>query len=85
MNDNPFVSLVSAIREDNKMQTPAYFRIGIVISNEPLRVSVGGAIQEDDSLIKNSMLTYFEVGENLFLIPMDDEQRYIILCKVVSV
>lgn len=85
MDDNPFSNIVSIIRDDSKRQTHAHYRIGSVISVDPLRVDVAGAIQDKDTLVKNSQITNFQSADVLLLIPIEDEQRYIIICKVVSV
>ncbi|WP_029502489.1 hypothetical protein [Lachnoclostridium phytofermentans] len=85
MDDNPFSNIVSIIRDDNKSQIHAHYRIGSVISADPLRVDVAGAIQDKDSLLANGQITNFQPGEELLLTPIEDEQRYIIICKVVSV
>lgn len=85
MDNNPFSNIVDIIRKDNKSQIHDHYRIGNVISIDPLRVDVAGAIQDKDSLIKNSEITSFQSGESLLLIPIEDEQRYIIVCKVVNV
>lgn len=83
-NDNPFMTVIKNIRDDNRAQAPAYYRLGTVTSVLPLRVDVAGAIQDDNSLLKNSDIAYFEVGNRLLLMPIEDEQRYIIVCKVVN-
>ncbi len=83
MSDNPFSKIVTVIREDNK--APAGYRFGTVTSVSPLTVDVAGNSQDDSSLLKNYALVSFEIGDRLLLIPIEDEQRYIVLCKVVSV
>ena len=85
MEDNPFTKLVEVIRGDSKSQIPVMFRFGTVLSVNPLRLEVAGTVQDESSLQKNSQLSYFTVGDRLFLVPIEDEQRYIILCKVVDV
>lgn len=84
MQENPFSMIVQMVREDNKSQIPVTFRFGQVISTIPLKVDVAGTVQETDSLLKNKILSTFEVGDKLLLVPIEDEQRYIILCKVVN-
>lgn len=84
MENNPFAMIVQSIREDGKRQIPAYHRIGTVKSVSPLIVEVSDTDQDEDSLLKNAMLTQFEKGDELLLMPMEEEQRYIILCKVVD-
>ena len=85
MEDNPFSSMVKGIREEAKKQLPTFFRLGEVITAAPLTVNVAQTIQEKDSLLKSNQLTSFTAGETLLLIPIEDEQRYIIICKVVDV
>lgn len=84
MEDNPFAAMVMAMREDSRKQIPAGFRLGTVISSSPLAVEVAGIAQDADSLLKNSLLTSFDTNDKLLLIPIEEEQRYIIVCKVVS-
>ena len=85
MEDNPFTSLVRGIREEAKKQIPAFVRLGEVITPAPLKVNVAQTIQEGDALLKSSSLAEFQAGERLLLIPIENEQRYIIICKVVEV
>ncbi len=85
MEGNPFATVVRAIRNDSKSQIPTSYRLGTVSSVLPLMVDVAGTVQDRDSLIRNSMLVSFEVGDRLLLFPIEDEQKYIIMCKVVDV
>lgn len=84
MEDNPFSMIVNKIREDNKAQIPASFRIGKVVSTVPLTVDVSGILLDNYELQKNNELKIFEIGDLLLLVPIEDEQRFIILCKVVD-
>lgn len=83
MNNNPFLSVVKCIRDDNKPN--ASYRLGNVVSVNPFTVDVAGTNQDISAFLKNDMLTPFNIGDRLFLVPIEDEQRYIIVCKVVSV
>lgn len=85
LNNNPFSTIIQNIREDNRSHIPAYYRLGTVTSVAPLRVDVAGAEQDESSLLKNSNISFLEVGNRLLLIPIEDEQRYVIVCKVVNV
>ena len=82
MENNPFVPVIQAFKDGTKM--PAAYRIGTVISITPLTIDVAGTNQDQDDFLKNDILVTFEIGDQLLLIPIDDEQRYIIVCKVVS-
>lgn len=85
MQDNPYSKLVQALRQDKLDTLPATFREGKVISINPLRIEVAGNIQLKEDLKKNSGLSPLEVGDRCLLVPLEDEQQYLILCKVVSV
>jgi hypothetical protein len=85
MDGNPFSMLVTKIRDEVLKTLPASSRLGTVIKVEPLTVNVAGTMQDKDSLLKNESIISFFAGDRLLLIPIEDEQRYIILCKVVDV
>ncbi|HEX2927747.1 MAG TPA: hypothetical protein VHP38_16055 [Ruminiclostridium sp.] len=85
MEDNPFTKIIKVIRQDNMAQIPASFRMGTIISDAPLKLDVAGTIQDESSLLKNSHIRNFMIGDKLLLVPIEKEQRYIIICKVVSV
>jgi hypothetical protein len=85
MENNPFTSVIKNIREYGKTQMPAIYRLGNVISVAPLIVEVAGMSQEDDVLLKNDLILQLKIGDELLLFPIEEEQRFIILCKVVSV
>ena len=85
MEDNPFLSMVKTIKQVSKSQIPTNFRFGTVVTSDPLQLDVAGTIQDKDSVLKNSTINTFTEGDILLLIPIEEEQRYIILCKVVSI
>lgn len=85
MEDNPFAAIVKTMREDNKAQIPVSFRLGTVISTIPVKVDIAGIVQEEKDLLKNSLINFLNTGDRLLLIPIEDEQRYIIICKVVGI
>lgn len=85
MEGNPFSALIENIRCDTGRQIPVTFRFGVVSCAEPLKIEVAGTLQEQDSLLKNNALETFNAGERVLLLPIEDEQRYIIFCKVVSI
>lgn len=85
MEDNPFLTMVKTIRQVSKSQIPANFRFCTVVKADPLQLDVAGTIQDKDSVLKNSTINTFAEGDMLLLVPIEEEQRYIILCKVVSI
>lgn len=84
MDNNPFLPIVNKIRNDNKGQIPVSYRIGTIMSINPLTVDVAGNSQGVEDLLKNAALTSFNVGDQVYLSPIEDEQRYVIICKVVE-
>lgn len=84
MNSNPFASMVQIIRNDNKSNSSVGYRLGRVITTMPLTVEVAGTRQAGNRLLKNDALITFEIGDRLFLVPIEQEQRYVIICKVVD-
>lgn len=84
MNNNPFVPMVQAIRKDSKVNSSAGYRLGRVTSEMPLIVEVAGTRQAENKFLKNDALTSFKTGDRLFLVPIEEEQRYVIICKVVN-
>ncbi len=84
MDNNPFSSVVKTIREDNRTQKKVHFRMGTVLSVAPLKIEVAGIEQDEKALLKNDLITSFAPGDRLLLFPIEEEQRYIIICKVVK-
>lgn len=84
MEENPYSLLLKNIRNDIRKRIPPAFRLGTVIETNPLRIDVAGTVQTNESLLKSEGLDIFTRGERLLLIPIEEEQRYIILCKVVN-
>lgn len=84
MEGNPYSQLIIEIRKDLLKMVPAMYRIGEVECVIPLAVRIAGIVHNSSSLLKNEVLTSFTVGDQLLLQPIEDEQRYIIICKVVG-
>lgn len=59
-------------------------RMGKVLRVEPLRVLVGGNAQEEGALLRNASLGELKVGDGVLCWPIEEEQRYILLCRVVG-
>lgn len=83
MEVNPYAELINKLREDLLSIMPAMYRFGEVISINPLKIEIGGTVQEKDDLLRNYSY-YPDIGDRVLLMPIENEQRYIILCKVVK-
>ena len=85
MEVNPYTELVKKLREDAANRTPVFLRFGKVTSTDPLKVEVSGTVQEKTNFLKDQRITSFEIDDNLLLLPIEEDQRFIIICKVVEV
>ena len=82
MEGNPYAALVQMFRQDVGEQFPVQFRIGKVQTENPLSVDVAGALQTRESLVFTTPDSTYEQGAELLLIPIEEEQRYIVLAQV---
>lgn len=86
MADDSFLGLVNLLGRE---EATTGAMLGRVTCAVPLRVLVGGNTMEAGELLCNAGLLTgdtprWRVGEQLLLWPIEDQQRYIILCKVVG-
>jgi len=84
MEGNPFVELVKSIREDILAQMPVAYRFGTVVSENPLKIETSGTIQERFDLLRSNTVVDLKKGDSVLLLPIEDQQKFIILCKVVG-
>jgi len=85
MEGNPYVELVNTLRKDVQENYPVAYRFGTVKSINPLRIETGGTIQENFDLLRSNTVVDLNIGDSVLLLPVEDQQRFIILCKVVSI
>ncbi len=85
MEDNPYQKLLIMIRAQASGQVPVTFRFGTVISVSPLKIEVSDTVQTADDLLKNNAIGVLNSGDSVLLVPFEEDQRFIILCKLVSV
>lgn len=84
MEDNPYIKLIKRIKEENQSNYPTTYRFGRVISIDPLKIEVDTLTLDKEDFLKNSSIPTFYQGDILLLIPIEEEQRYIIVAKVVD-
>lgn len=58
--------------------------IGQVINNNPLAISIGELFLDSEDLMINENIKVFNQGDTLAMVLTPNKQKYIILCKVVS-
>jgi hypothetical protein len=93
MPGDPYQLFIDLIRREMAGLIPGGFVFGKVTSapdeeapDRPLKVMVAGTVQEAEDLLRNADLNAlgFAAGDRLLLLPIENAQRYVILCKVVS-
>lgn len=85
MEDNPYTKLLSLVKEQAAEQIPITFRFGNVMSVTPLKVEVSSTVQSAQDLLKGDSLGELHAGDSVLMIPLEENQRFLILCKVVPV
>ena len=85
MTDDPYCAILHLMREQAGRQVPAFFRFGTVASANPLRITVGGTEQSGNDLLKNAEAGELHSGDSVLLASMDSDQKFIVLCRVVSI
>lgn len=85
MMDDPYSGIIRLLREEAGGQVPVYFRFGTVQSADPLRISVGQTEQAGNDLLKNAGIGELHSGDSVLLVSLDNDQKFLVLCKVVGV
>ena len=58
--------------------------IGKVINDNPLSISIGELFLDREDLMANESIKSFKEGEILAMVPTQNRQKYIVLCKVIN-
>ena len=58
--------------------------IGKVLNENPISISIGELFLDREDLMINENIKGFNKGDTLVMVPTPNKQKYIILCKVVS-
>ncbi len=58
--------------------------MGKVKCTNPLSISIGELFLDKEDLMVNENIKSFSKGDILAMVPTPNKQKYIILCKVVS-
>lgn len=85
MEGNPYVELVNILKENAQESYPVAYRFGIVKSIDPLKVETSGTDQGSADLLRSNTVVGLNVGDSVLLLPIEDQQKFIILCKVVGI
>ena len=75
--------ILNIIKQQNNNSSSAV-ALGKVISTNPFSISIGELFLDREDLMVNESIKNFKEGELLAMVPTTNRQKYIILCKVVS-
>jgi len=88
MEDNPYSTILNTMKSIAGEKLPVFFRFGTVISTdeEPIKRILVGEIeyrsQKGELMIPAGMTLRY--GDVLLLLPFDEEQKMVIINKVVD-
>ena len=81
--NNPYNGILNIIKEQNNTSSSAVV-IGKVINTNPLSVSIGELFLDREDLMVNENIKGFNKNDTLAMVPTENRQKYIVLCKVVK-
>ncbi|WP_249332922.1 DUF2577 family protein [Zhenhengia yiwuensis] len=89
--NNPYTGLLNIMQEQGKKYNPPAVCIGKVIQPQPLQIKTGEMVLYQEDILISSVLVdlnnrpiNLERGDLLALMPTENRQYYIVLCKVVK-
>lgn len=80
---DPFSQLLGIFRADTAARQSPSVWLGQVKSKQPLEVETGGLTLPAAELRLAAGLGELEPGDQVVLLPLEEQQRFILLCKVV--
>ncbi|SKA99321.1 Protein of unknown function [Caloramator quimbayensis] len=82
---NPYSELLQVMREQGAKYNPPTIEIGQIISATPLKIKINDLqLDKSDIYINDSIKSSLIAGDLVAVLPMTDRQKFIVLCKVVS-
>ena len=81
--NNPYNRILNILIQQNDTSSSAVV-IGRVANISPLSISIGELFLDREDLMVNESIKSFKKGELLAMVSTTNRQKYIILCKVVS-
>lgn len=80
---NPYNGILNIIKQQNNSSSSAVV-IGKVVNTNPLSISIGELFLDSEDLMVNENIKGFNRNDTLAMVPTKNRQKYIVLCKVVS-
>jgi hypothetical protein len=84
MQENPYSAMINMMKSQAKGQIPAWIRFGKIISPSPLKVEISNTVQERKDLLLSANLGELHAGDSVLTIPINNNQQFIVLCRVVG-
>lgn len=81
--NNPYNGILNIIKQQNNSSSSAVV-IGKVINTNPLSISIGELFLDSEDLMVNENIKGFNRNDTLAMVPTENRQRYVVLCKVVK-
>lgn len=81
--NNPYNGILNIIKQQNNNSSSAVV-IGNVVNINPLSISIGELFLDREDLMVNENIKEFNKGDILAMTPISNKQKYIVLCRVVS-
>ncbi len=85
MPESPYSGFINMWREEARGQIPASFLFGEVKTVNPLVITVSKTDQSGNNLIRNAAIGELKAGDSVLIIPLENNQRFLVLCRVVGV
>jgi Protein of unknown function (DUF2577) len=79
-----FSKMLKLIREEGSVFNPPTILIGDVVSTSPLVIRIDELEIDKDNILINKDLVLAN-GDEVAILPTDDRQTFIVICKVVGV
>lgn len=96
MDKNPYTEIIDVMRQQGKAFNPPSILIGEVSAPPPdLKIKIGNIqIDKDNILVADRSIFYYfnyvgdyaiKPGDRLAIMPTQDMQTFIVLCRVVAI
>ena len=82
--NNRYNGILNIIKQQNNTSSSAVV-IGKVVNDNPLSISIGELFLDSEDLMVNENIKGFNRNDTLAMVPTQNRQKYIVLCKVVSI
>lgn len=83
MEENPYSAFINSLRKDMDERMANGFRLGTVRKAGPVVVETAGIEIEGEELLVNPDVS-LAAGDSVVLLPFAENQRFILVCKVVE-